>query len=106
MSGLFGALNSKQARTRESRRDSEKVGHGRQVDRLLRASPHWVRHSHATHSLTSGAELTGVCDNLRHASPSTTSIYPHGDKIKRASQMRASFAEGHKKALKSNTYSD
>jgi site-specific recombinase XerD len=63
------------------------------VDKLLRASPHWVRHSHASHSLARGAELTSVRDNLRHASLSTTSIYLHGDEVKRATQMRAAFAE-------------
>jgi hypothetical protein len=31
-----------------------------------------------------GAELTTVRDNLRHASISTTSIYLHGDEVKRA----------------------
>jgi site-specific recombinase XerD len=63
------------------------------VDKLQRASPHWVRHSHASHSLARGAELTSVRDNLRHASLSTTSIYLHGDEVKRATQMRAAFAE-------------
>lgn len=63
------------------------------VDKLLRASPHWVRHSHASHSLARGAELTSVRDNLRHASLSATSIYLHGDEVKRATQMREAFAE-------------
>ena len=63
------------------------------VDKLQCASPHWVRHSHASHSLARGAELTSVRDNLRHASLSTTSIYLHGDEVKRATQMRAAFAE-------------
>jgi site-specific recombinase XerD len=35
-----------------------------------------------------GAELTSVRDNLRHASLSTTSIYLHGDEVKRARQLR------------------
>ncbi|TXI78796.1 MAG: integrase [Flavobacteriales bacterium] len=62
------------------------------VDKLLRASPHWMRHTHASHSLARGAELTSVRDNLRHASLSTTSIYLHGDEIKRARQLREAFA--------------
>ena len=33
-----------------------------------------MRHTHATHALDSGAELTTVRDNLRHSSISTTSI--------------------------------
>lgn len=63
------------------------------VDKLRRASPHWMRHTHASHSLARGAELTSVRDNLRHASLSTTSIYLHGDEVKRARQMREAFAE-------------
>jgi site-specific recombinase XerD len=55
------------------------------------ATPHWMRHTHATHSLAKGVELTTVRDNLRHASIATTSIYLHGDDIKRAKQMREAF---------------
>ena len=55
------------------------------------ATPHWMRHTHATHSLAKGVDLTTVRDNLRHASIATTSIYLHGDDIKRAKQMREAF---------------
>jgi integrase len=68
-------------------------GHGTVADKLRRASPHWMRHTHATHALAHGAELTSVRDNLRHASLSTTSIYLHGDEVKRAKQLRGAFAE-------------
>jgi site-specific recombinase XerD len=61
-------------------------------EKLRRASPHWMRHTHATHALARGAELTTVRDNLRHASITTTSIYLHGDEVKRARQMDAAFA--------------
>jgi site-specific recombinase XerD len=61
------------------------------ADKLRRASPHWMRHTHATHALARGAELTTVRDNLRHASISTTSIYLHGDEMKRARQMADAF---------------
>ncbi|MGF6985224.1 site-specific recombinase XerD [Paraburkholderia atlantica] len=59
--------------------------------KLRRASPHWMRHTHATHALAHGAELTTVRDNLRHASVSTTSIYLHGDDIRRARQIAGAF---------------
>lgn len=59
--------------------------------RLRRASPHWMRHTHATHALASGAELAIVRDNLRHASIATTSIYLHGDDAKRVEQLNAIF---------------
>lgn len=62
------------------------------AEKLRKASPHWMRHTHATHALARGAELTTVRDNLRHASISTTSIYLHGDDAKRAHQMGAAFA--------------
>jgi site-specific recombinase XerD len=61
------------------------------ADKLRRASPHWMRHTHATHALARGAELTTVRDNLRHASISTTSIYLHSDEIKRARQIAGAF---------------
>ena len=63
------------------------------VGKLRRATPHWMRHTHATHALQGGAELTAVRDNLRHASIATTSIYLHSDDVKRARQMAAVFAE-------------
>lgn len=59
---------------------------------LRKASPHWMRHTHATHALARGAELTTVRDNLRHASVATTSIYLHTDEVKRARQMGDAFA--------------
>lgn len=59
--------------------------------KLRCASPHWMRHTHATHALGHGAELTTVRDNLRHASVSTTSIYLHSDEVKRAQQIAQVF---------------
>jgi site-specific recombinase XerD len=63
------------------------------ADKLRRASPHWMRHTHATHALARGAELTTVRDNLRHASIATTSIYLQGDEVKRARQLDAAFGK-------------
>ncbi|QHB54715.1 tyrosine-type recombinase/integrase [Ralstonia solanacearum] len=57
------------------------------AEKLRKASPHWMRHTHATHALARGAELTTVRDNLRHASVSTTLIYLHSDEAKRARQL-------------------
>jgi len=61
------------------------------AEKLRRATPHWMRHTHATHALQGGAELTTVRDNLRHASLATTSMYLHSDDIKRARQMATVF---------------
>ena len=62
------------------------------AEKLRRASPHWMCHTHATHALARGAELTTVRDNLRHASVATTSLYLHTDEVKRARQMGDAFA--------------
>ena len=40
-------------------------------------SPHWLRHSHASHALDHGAPLHLVRDTLGHSSVATTSIYLH-----------------------------
>jgi site-specific recombinase XerD len=61
------------------------------AEKLRKASPHWMRHTHATHALARGTELTTVRDNLRHASISTTSIYLHTDDVKRAKQIGQAF---------------
>ncbi|HEM7841534.1 TPA: site-specific integrase [Burkholderia multivorans] len=72
--------------------DLVEAGNPALAQKLRQASPHWMRHTHATHALARGAELTTVRDNLRHASISTTSIYLHGDDVKRARQMASAFA--------------
>jgi integrase len=54
------------------------------AEKQRRASPHCMRHTHATHALVRGAELTTTRENLRHASVATTSIYLHTDEVKRA----------------------
>lgn len=41
------------------------------------ASTHWLRHSHASHSLDRGASLVTVRDTLGHSSIATTNKYLH-----------------------------
>lgn len=60
----------------------------RQVNRMMKAaakkaginpdvSAHWLRHSHASHSLKRGADVVEVKETLGHANIATTSIYLH-----------------------------
>ncbi|WP_246217006.1 phage integrase family protein [Paraburkholderia panacisoli] len=59
--------------------------------KLRHASPHWLRHTHASHALNQGVELIAVRDNLRHASIATTSTYLHGEDARRARQFGTAF---------------
>ncbi|ACQ96830.1 site-specific recombinase, phage integrase family [Burkholderia pseudomallei] len=61
------------------------------AEKLRRASPHWIRHAHATHALARGAELIMVRDNRRHASISTMSAYLHSDEVRRTLQFDQAF---------------
>lgn len=69
---------------------SQKGGHldASQVHRIVRAaaqragidgnvSPHWLRHSHASHALERGATVALVRDTLGHSSLTVTSMYTH-----------------------------
>ncbi|MDB0543489.1 site-specific integrase [Ralstonia solanacearum] len=71
--------------------DAIEPDHPALAEKLRHASPHWIRHSHASHALARGAELTSVRDNLRHASIATTSMYLRGDDLKRARQITEAF---------------
>jgi integrase/recombinase XerD len=42
-----------------------------------KASPHWLRHSHATHALDHGCPIHKLQHSLGHANVSTTSVYLH-----------------------------
>lgn len=54
------------------------------------ASPHWMRHSHASHALDRGASLAAVRDGLGHASIATTGKYLHA----KPGEGSASFIRG------------
>ncbi|GAB6852511.1 site-specific integrase [Paraburkholderia kururiensis] len=71
--------------------DAIEADHPSLADKLRQATPHWMRHSHATHALAGGATLTTVRENLRHASISTTSIYLDDDEVQRTQQIEHVF---------------
>lgn len=62
------------------------------AQKLRSASPHWMRHTHATLLLEAGGDLASVRDNLRHASIATTSIYLDADDKKRARTVETAFS--------------
>lgn len=72
--------------------DAIRADHPSLADKLLRATPHWMRHTHATHALAQGATLTTVRDNLRHVSITTTSIYLDDDEVQRTRQIEQIFS--------------
>ncbi|TDY16747.1 site-specific recombinase XerD [Paraburkholderia sp. BL6665CI2N2] len=71
--------------------DAIQADHPALADKLQRATPHWLRHTHATLALANGATLTTVRDNLRHASITTTSIYLDDDEVQRTRQIERIF---------------
>ena len=50
-------------------------GDGRSAERLARASTHWVRHAHASHSIARGTRVEIEQQILGHASLATTTVY-------------------------------
>jgi site-specific recombinase XerD len=54
--------------------------------RLMKASAHWMRHTHACHAVASGMDIRLVQQNLGHASLGTTTRYTANEDRQRASE--------------------
>lgn len=63
------------------------------AEQLRHMSPHWMRHSNATHRLAAGARLETTQEELGHADPKTTLVYAKiADKTRRRDAERLASA--------------
>jgi integrase/recombinase XerD len=72
---VFAKRNGKRIATVSARRMVIRVARAASIKRPV--SPHFLRHSHASHALERGASLVLVRDTLGHASIATTDRYLH-----------------------------
>lgn len=72
---VFRSRTGKRLSERDVQRLFKRLAKGAVVDG--RVSPHWFRHSHATHALERGAPIHVVAATLGHRDVSTTTRYLH-----------------------------
>jgi integrase len=77
---------------RHFQRTAQEMSNGLDAARLISASTHWLRHTHATHALEAGAAIEEVQENLGHASPATTAIYSHTARHRRKAAVEKLMA--------------
>ncbi len=74
------------------RKAAARVESAADAGHLVMASTHWLRHTHATHSLEAGAEIEEVQENLGHSSVAITAIYTHANRRRRKSAVEKLMA--------------
>lgn len=60
-------------------------------NQLRQFTVHWLRHTHATHAVSEGVDVSFLRDNLGHASIATTSIYISPERKERARALNHAF---------------
>ena len=68
-------------------------GDAKGVERFMKASTHWMRHSHASHAIASGMPIEIAQQNLGHASLATTTVYVTSEKRRRMKAVEAFWAK-------------
>ncbi len=63
-------------------------GDARGAERFQKASTHWLRHTHASHSIAAGTPVEIAQQNLGHASLATTTVYVTTEKKRRLKAMQ------------------
>lgn len=64
-------------------------GDAKGAERFMKASTHWMRHSHASHAIASGMPIEIAQQNLGHASLATTTVYVTTEKRRRMKAVEA-----------------
>lgn len=64
-------------------------GDAKGAERFMKASTHWMRHSHASHAIAGGMPIEIAQQNLGHASLATTTVYVTTEKRRRMKAVEA-----------------
>jgi integrase len=89
------ALHKQLKQAFASAADSLPEGQEETKTKLIKASAHWLRHTHGSAAVDKQIPLTMIRDNLGHSSIATTSHYVHADQDARHEAFTEGFSELH-----------